>query len=88
MMIIYLNDEKLGTEIATKMVAKGWENTYLLSGGIEKFLEEFHELVEGTDVPVPQKKIAEEKEKQKMRKTGMSSVSGISRIKRHDTNKK
>jgi hypothetical protein len=35
MIIIYLNDEKLGTEIATKMVAKGIENTYLLSGGIE-----------------------------------------------------
>jgi hypothetical protein len=35
------------------MVEKGYENTFLLSGGIEQFLEEFTDLVEGTDVPVP-----------------------------------
>ena len=64
------------------MVEKGFENTYLLSGGLEKFLEEFTELVEGTDVPIPQKKILEEKEMQKkMRKTG--SVVG-SNAKRHE----
>lgn len=44
------------------MVEKGIENSYLLSGGIEKFLEEYTDLVEGTDVPVPVKKILEEKE--------------------------
>jgi centrosomal protein CEP41 len=43
------------------MVEKGYENCYLLSGGIEKFLEEFTDLVEGTDVPVPVKKVQEEK---------------------------
>lgn len=59
MIIIYLSDERIGTEIATKMVEKGYENSYLLSGGIEKFLEDYSELVEGTDVPVPQKKIKE-----------------------------
>lgn len=53
MIIIYLEDERMGTEIATKMVEKGFENSFLLSGGIEKFLEEFTDLVEGTDVPVP-----------------------------------
>lgn len=44
------------------MVEKGIENSYLLSGGIEKFLEEYTDFVEGTDVPIPQKKILEEKE--------------------------
>ena len=55
------------------MVEKGIDNSYLLSGGIEKFLEEFTDLVEGTNVPVPVKKTLEEKEKKKkeMRKTGM-----------------
>lgn len=53
MIIIYLEDERTGTEVATKMVEKGIENSFLLSGGIEKFLEEFTEMVEGTDVPVP-----------------------------------
>ena len=58
MLIIYMTDEKMGMEIATKMVEKGYENTVLLSGGIEKFLEDQTELVEGIDVPVPQKVIA------------------------------
>ena len=63
MIIVYLEDERIGTEVATKLVEKGFENSYLLSGGIEKFLEEFTDLVEGTNVPVPQKKIKEEKDK-------------------------
>ncbi len=53
MIVVYLLDEKIGTEVATRMVEKGIENSYLLSGGIEKFLEEFTDLVEGMDVPVP-----------------------------------
>lgn len=35
------------------MVEKGYENSFLLSGGIEKFLEEYSEMVEGTEVPIP-----------------------------------
>ena len=35
------------------MVEKGYENTFLLSGGIDQFNEEFHHLVEGRDVPKP-----------------------------------
>jgi hypothetical protein len=35
MIIIYADDERLGTEIANRMVEKGIENTHLLSGGIE-----------------------------------------------------
>lgn len=70
MIIIYLFDERIGTEIATKMVEKGYENTVLLTGGIEAFLEEAPDLVEGMDVPVPKKRIQEEKDQIKqMRKT-------------------
>ena len=81
MIIIYMQDEKIGIEVATKMVEKGYENTVLLSGGIEKFLEEATELVEGSDVPTPQKVLTEEKEKARMKKTGMSH-------KKHDDCKK
>ena len=35
------------------MAEKGYENTFLLSGGIEAFLEENTDLVEGRQVPVP-----------------------------------
>ena len=82
MIIVYLLDERIGTEIATRFVEKGYENVYLLSGGIEKFLEEFTELVEGNEVPIPVKKVLEAKErkKQEMRKTGL--------IKRHEHCKK
>ena len=70
MIIVYLLDEKLGCEVATRMVEKGYENTYLLSGGIEKFLEDFTELVEGQEIPVPQKKLKEELESaRQMKKT-------------------
>jgi len=63
MIIVYLEDERIGTEVATKLVEKGFENSFLLSGGIEKFLEEFTDMVEGTDVPVPQKKVKEDKDR-------------------------
>jgi hypothetical protein len=36
---------------------------YLLSGGIEQFLEDFHEHVEGRAVPAPPKKSTEESKK-------------------------
>lgn len=73
MIIVYMLDEKTGTPVATQMVEKGYENTYLLTGGIEQFLEEYAELVEGTDVPVPVKKIQEDKElkKQQLRNSKM-----------------
>ena len=50
---MYLMDERIGSQVATMMVEKGYENTFLLSGGIEKFLEEAAELVEGYSVPIP-----------------------------------
>lgn len=62
MIILYLHDEKIGTEVATRMVEKGFGNSFLLSGGIEKFHNEFCDLVEGNDVPIPIKKVQEEKE--------------------------
>ena len=42
---------------------KGYENVYLLSGGIEGFLEQFAELCEGTNVPKPKKAFKDEEEK-------------------------
>jgi len=35
MIIVYMNDERVGAQIATQMVEKGFENSFLLSGGIE-----------------------------------------------------
>ena len=41
------------------MFEKGFDNVYLLSGGIEKFYENHHELVEGSQLPeLPKPKTA------------------------------
>jgi rhodanese-related sulfurtransferase len=30
---------------------KGFDNVYLLSGGIDKFVEDHYDLIEGTELP-------------------------------------
>ena len=53
LIIVYMGDERKGCAAATLFVEKGYDNVFLLSGGIEQFNEEFHHLVEGRDVPKP-----------------------------------
>lgn len=55
LIVTYMNDERQGTQYAQLLSEKGYENTYLLSGGIENFLEDYSDLCEGTNVPVPKK---------------------------------
>ena len=55
LIVIYMNDERKGTSSASLLYEKGYENTYLLSGGLELFLEEYPELCEGKAVPKPKK---------------------------------
>ncbi len=52
LIICYMNDERQGCAQAALLAEKGYDNTFLLSGGIEKFLEENSDLVEGRQVPV------------------------------------
>ena len=70
-------DEREGIPIASVLVDKGFENVYLLSGGIEKFLEECNELVEGQNVPEPKSKAIAEKQKK------ISEVKKIKEASRH-----
>jgi rhodanese-related sulfurtransferase len=65
LIIVYMGDERKGCMAANLLVEKGYENTYLLSGGIEQFNEDFHHLVEGRNVPVPRRQIEEEEKKRK-----------------------
>lgn len=48
-------DERHGTHYSQLLFEKGFDNVYLLSGGIEKFFENHRELVEGTHLPEPPK---------------------------------
>ena len=45
------------------LAEKGYENTFLLSGGIEAFLEENTDLVEGREVPVPRAALQAEEDR-------------------------
>lgn len=64
LIICYMNDERQGTTQAALLSEKGYENTFLLSGGIEAFLENNTDLVEGRQVPTP-KRISQEEEERK-----------------------
>ena len=60
LIVTYMNDERQGTQYAQLLSEKGYENTFLLSGGIEQFLEDHTEFVEGRSVPTPKKVLQEE----------------------------
>lgn len=52
--VVYMADERLGTQYAKVLFEKGFDNIYLLSGGIDKFLEsgiDCYSMVEGENVP-------------------------------------
>jgi len=51
--IIYHIDEKHGIPYANALFEKGYDNVFLISGGIEAFLQDVPELVEGKNVPIP-----------------------------------
>lgn len=55
LIIVYMNDERKGTAIAQLFFEKGYENTYLLSGGCDAFVEEYPMLCEGKALPVTRK---------------------------------
>lgn len=64
-----MHDERKGSAAANLMSEKGYENVFLLSGGIDQFNEEFHNLIEGRDVPKPKSHIQEEENRKKMEKS-------------------
>lgn len=67
--VAYSAEERTGIHYAKILHEKGFDNVFLLSGGMEQFLQEHRDHVEGTDVPEEVKKTAEKK----MRTTGMST---------------
>ena len=60
LIIVYMFDERQGSQYAQLFSEKGYENVFLLSGGCEEFLEKFSDLCEGRSVPVPKSKISQE----------------------------
>ncbi len=50
MIIVYSSDERKGVESSHLFAQKGYENIFLVSGGFEKFAEEFPGMLEGKHV--------------------------------------
>ena len=51
LIIIYMYDERQGVSAAKLLYEKGYDNVFLLSGGIEEFIMKHETLVEGQNVP-------------------------------------
>jgi centrosomal protein CEP41 len=56
MIIIYGFDERQSIGSAQLLAQKGYENVFMISGGIEAFMQEYPEFLEGKKVPVLPKK--------------------------------
>ena len=51
LIVVYADDERHGTQIAKIIFEKGFDNVYLLTGGISVFAFENPHLIEGSEVP-------------------------------------
>ena len=49
--IVMRDNERHGTQVAKVLTEKGFENVYLLTGGIQQFFIDYPDLVEGENVP-------------------------------------
>jgi len=67
--VAYSQEERNGVHYAKILHEKGFDNIFLLSGGLDQFLESHRDHIEGQDVPAEVKQTTEKK----MRSTGMSS---------------
>ncbi len=55
--VVYMDDERHGTHYAKLLHEKGFDNIFLLSGAVEKFLEAYPEYIEGNCIPEIKKKV-------------------------------
>ncbi|KRX04225.1 Rhodanese-like domain [Pseudocohnilembus persalinus] len=51
MIIYYMTDERQSVQYGKLLFDKGFDNIYQLTGGIEQFMQEFPELIEGKQIP-------------------------------------
>ena len=65
MIIVYHFDEKKGIEYVNELFEKGFDNVFLLSGGVEAFGQEIEGGLEGANIPL----FAKKEEVRKFKKT-------------------
>lgn len=52
MIIFYHLDEKASIPLGQLLFEKGFNNIFLLTGGVEDFIKDHRDLVEGKDIPI------------------------------------
>ena len=69
MIIIYHTEEKKGIKPAKIFFEKGFDNVFLLTGGLEEFHTQFpdNEWIVGANIPIPKPKGIPESKNQKPR---------------------
>ena len=70
LIVVYMKDERSGSSAAKTFYEKGYDNIYLLSGGIEEFMMAYPDLIIGAELPDFEKlkeeaAISEKKKKRK-----------------------
>lgn len=76
MIIIYSKEERSGMQAATLFSEKGFENVFLLSGGIEEFTKLYPEMCDGPGVErLINEKLMEEKKKNEAMMKSQSKLS-------------
>jgi len=75
LIIIYEKDERSSLPHATAFYNKGYDNIYMLTGGIEEFVREYPEKCEGTDV---QKLINQKLQEEILKKDGIYNNNNLS----------
>jgi centrosomal protein CEP41 len=53
LIVIYHSEEKKGIKPAKIFFEKGFDNVYMLTGGLEKFHSYHPEYIEGSNIPEP-----------------------------------
>lgn len=51
MIIVFMENERRGTNVAKVLTEKGFGNIYLLTGGIQQFYIDFPSLITGNNIP-------------------------------------
>lgn len=49
--IVTSDNERHGTAVAKVLTEKGFNNIYLLTGGVQQFFIDYPELIEGQEIP-------------------------------------
>ncbi|OQS04849.1 sporangia induced hypothetical protein [Thraustotheca clavata] len=88
LIILYCLDEKLSVQAATLLGQKGFDNVYLLSGGLSEYAALYPDHIEGTTPPLPKNHASKAKKSSKDVYRSGSAMSSTASVKSMSTRKR